>query len=158
EQISLLSKGLSYIPNHIIKPHSKLELTNKSIVIKPADKGSITVIMDRNQYVKEANRQLNNPQYYQKLDKPIFPQTSEGIRKCLDSLLSAAKETWPTEYMPPGRPIVSDCGSESYKIEPNKPNSISPPQKNNIDFKELCIPNLVQEVWKTICGGNQYID
>uniref|UniRef100_A0AAR2JWK9 Uncharacterized protein n=1 Tax=Pygocentrus nattereri TaxID=42514 RepID=A0AAR2JWK9_PYGNA len=119
---------------------------NKCIVIKPADKGSITVIMDRNQYVKEANRQLNNPQYYQKLDKPIFPQTSEGIRKSLDSLLSAgyinkkqinylmgdnpprprqfyllpkihkAKETWPTEYMPPGRPIVSDCGSESYKI------------------------------------------
>lgn len=26
------------------------------------------------------------------------------------------KEVWPTPYMPPGRPIVSDCGSESYRI------------------------------------------
>ena len=41
---------------------------NKDIVIKPADKGSATVIMDSSEYFKEAMRQLQNEQYYQKVD------------------------------------------------------------------------------------------
>ena len=34
---------------------------NKHIVLKPADKGSATIIMDREQYVWEAYRQLGDP-------------------------------------------------------------------------------------------------
>ena len=36
------------------------------IVIKPADKGSGTVIMDYSWYVDECRRQLNDTKYYQK--------------------------------------------------------------------------------------------
>ena len=55
--------------------------TNRDIGIKKADKGSITVIMDRSIYLQEGHRQLNNPQHYRKLDKPIFIETAKGNNK-----------------------------------------------------------------------------
>ena len=45
---------------------------NRDIVIKKADKGSITVIMDRSTYLQLGYRQLNNLQHYRKLDQPIY--------------------------------------------------------------------------------------
>lgn len=45
-------------PNEII--NLKQLINNKNIVIKPADKGSAVVIMGRDQYITEVNRQLNN--------------------------------------------------------------------------------------------------
>ena len=47
---------------------------NQTIVKKPADKGSATVILSRENYIREAHRQLNNPKYYKKLDKAIWPE------------------------------------------------------------------------------------
>ncbi len=41
------------------------------LVIKKADKGSAVVIMDRDQYLHEAYRQLNNPANYSKLCQPV---------------------------------------------------------------------------------------
>lgn len=38
---------------------------NTEIVIKPADKGSTVVIMDKQQYFVEAYRQLENTKHYQ---------------------------------------------------------------------------------------------
>lgn len=59
---------------------------DKSLVIKPADKGAVTVIQDRNNYVWEATRQLNMPQYYRKLDEPIFPETARKIGAVVNRL------------------------------------------------------------------------
>ena len=39
---------------------------NKNIIIKPADKGSAVVILDRNAYIKEGQRQLNDTKFYEK--------------------------------------------------------------------------------------------
>ena len=47
---------------------------NRTIVIKPADKGSATVILSKEYYIREAHRQLNNPNYYKKLGKAIWPE------------------------------------------------------------------------------------
>lgn len=63
------------------------ELTNnKSIILKPADKGSSVVIMDKNQYIWEANRQLNDTKYYKKLQQPIFPDTVPLVENIVNSL------------------------------------------------------------------------
>jgi hypothetical protein len=59
---------------------------NTSIIIKPADKGSAIVILDREQYVKEALRQLQNTEYYQPLAAPIYLDTAAQIRRVVDSM------------------------------------------------------------------------
>nr|XP_049581060.1 uncharacterized protein LOC125971932 isoform X2 [Syngnathus scovelli] len=117
----------------------------ENLVIKPADKGSAVVIMDRQKYVQEAHRQLRNSEYYLSIQTPIYPITEKKVHGILDQMrkernitkkqllylkgTSPARPryfyllpkihkdpaTWPWPYvMPPGRPIVSDCGSESY--------------------------------------------
>ncbi|KAF7693726.1 hypothetical protein HF521_007479, partial [Silurus meridionalis] len=118
---------------------------NQNIIIKPADKGSATVIMDREQYLWEGYRQLQDRTYYQKLDKPIYPDTVPLVKEIVQILYTKkhinakqksyllgdteprsrrfymlpkihkdpAKWSKPNE-IPPGRPIVSDCGSETY--------------------------------------------
>ena len=56
-------------------PNLSMQLRkNQKIVIKPADKGSSTVILSRENDIREAHRQLNNPKYYKKLDKAIWPE------------------------------------------------------------------------------------
>ena len=44
---------------------------NQKIVIKPANKGSGTVIMSRENYIKAAHKLLNNNTHYKKLPEPI---------------------------------------------------------------------------------------
>lgn len=122
------------------------ELQNaKHIVIKPADKGSAIVILSREQYVLEVQRQLQDTEYYQKLDKPIFLDTIPMVAKIIDSLkrkkfinskqhkyliggsqprerrfyilpkIHKEPKKWTIPFeVPPGRPIVSDCNSETY--------------------------------------------
>lgn len=118
---------------------------NKNIVIKPADKGSAVVIMDRIAYVQEAYRQLNQSCYYQKLEEPLYLKTGQKIRKILQKLkdegfinrkqlaylmgsdnprprlfyllpkIHKDPKSWSIPFeTPPGRPIVSDCGSDTY--------------------------------------------
>ena len=49
---------------------------NNDIVIKPADKGGSIVIMNTKDYTAEAERQLNNPDHYEKLQEdPIINST-----------------------------------------------------------------------------------
>lgn len=119
---------------------------NKHIVIKPADKGSAVVIMGRDQYIFEVQRQLNDKVYYRKLTEPIYLKTVPVVHSIIKSLKEKkfingkqekylkgdreprerkfyilpkihkepSKWTIPNE-IPPGRPIVSDCGSETYQ-------------------------------------------
>ena len=119
---------------------------NKNIVIKPADKGSIIVVMDRQQYLWEGKRQLENKKYYSKLKKPIYLETLTQIipifQKLHEKKFINAKQrnyligdseprpryfyllpkihkdpaNWSKPFkIPPGRPIVSDCSSETYR-------------------------------------------
>ena len=58
---------------HIINVHYRLQQAiqtlkrNKNIIIKPADKGGATVILNRYDYIKEGKNQLNHQQNYQPL-------------------------------------------------------------------------------------------
>ena len=119
---------------------------NKQIVIKPADKGSCIVIMDRHQYLFEGERQLNNRDHYSQLPEPIYEETAIKAKEIINRLrekkyishkqeqyllgeetprprnfyllpkIHKSPESWTVPYaIPPGRPIVSDCGSETYR-------------------------------------------
>lgn len=117
----------------------------RHIVIKPADKGSAVVILSREQYIFEVERQLNDPIYYKKLDKPMYMDTIPIVKNIIDRLkqkkfinakqrqylkgnlqprerrfyilpkIHKEPQKWTIPFeLPPGRPIVSDCGSETY--------------------------------------------
>lgn len=121
------------------------DLSNKDLIIKPADKGNMVVIQDRFQYLWEANKQLSNQEYCKKLNKPIYQETRPMIKEIIDRLhqkgyitkkqgkyLTGPDEPRPRQFyllpkihknpeewswphrIPPGRPIVSDCSSETY--------------------------------------------
>lgn len=121
---------------------------DKDIVIKKSDKGTCCVIMNRQDYIKEAEHQLSNTKHYIKLDTPIYPETRTLINNILKKLtqksyinekqydyLSAKddsrerhlytlpkihkdpdKDWFIPHTIPKGRPIISDCASESYYV------------------------------------------
>ena len=59
---------------------------NADIVIKPADKGSAIVIMDRDDYVLEAERQLNVSKHYKEISEPQFPKNCEIFNRILETM------------------------------------------------------------------------
>lgn len=145
---TLMTNSNPPTPNLTGEEIEALETLSKreDIIIKPADKGSSIVIMDKTQYVQESLRQLQNKEFYSQLPKPIFLDSIPIIKEIVQDLVKEnyinkkqanyltgqhiprprrfyllpkihkPKEKWPTPMMPPGRPIVSDCGSESYRI------------------------------------------
>lgn len=120
--------------------------TRAEIIIKPADKGSCIVIMDREDYIREAERQLSSTKHYREIEEPIFPDTAHKYNELVaqmkkKKLISAKvakyihsdrqarervfymlpkvhkdRSKWLDNRIPPGRPIVSDVNSESYNI------------------------------------------
>lgn len=118
-----------------------------NVIIKPADKGGQIVLQDRTDYLLEANRQLNDINYYKKLSSPLQLETQIMMRTIIDKLylnkyinfkqlaylygpdnprprlfyllpkIHKKPESWTVPFkVPAGRPIVSDCGSESYRV------------------------------------------
>ena len=62
---------------------------NTEIVIKPADKGGAIVIMDKIDYIKEGERQLQQQQHYKKLDD--FEKTKKEFIKEVEASLRSLK-------------------------------------------------------------------
>ena len=58
------------------------------MVIKKADKGSVVVIMDTQNYITEGYRQLNNDNHYEKINEPIYPRTAIQIIGIFNKLKS----------------------------------------------------------------------
>lgn len=148
---NMLNSGFKVVkraPNLSVREVKALRelMGNKTIVIKPADKGSAVVILSREQYVTEVKRQLSDGIYYKKLKEPIYLQTIPMVSRILDELynkrvinkkqssylkgegqprprrfyilpkIHKEPEKWTVPHeIPPGRPIVSDCGSETYQ-------------------------------------------
>lgn len=148
---TMLNSGFKVVkraPNLSVREVKALRelMGNKTIVIKPADKGSAVVILSREQYVTEVKRQLSDSIYYKKLKEPIYLQTIPMVGRILDELynkrvinkkqssylkgegqprprrfyilpkIHKEPEKWTVPHeIPPGRPIVSDCGSETYQ-------------------------------------------
>ena len=82
-EISLLSKGLNFVPTSftIDKAKLKTELeallkNDKSIFIKGADKESAVVVWDRENYIQEAEKQLGYSDVYEKVPDDPEPLIS----------------------------------------------------------------------------------
>lgn len=112
---------------------------NRQIVIKPADKGSKIVLMDKQQYRLEANRQLEDEKYYKNIPSSIQTVVQLQIRQIVRQLFHkkyiSAKQRdyllgsddprsrqfyllpkihkWPDTWT---RPIVSDCNNHNTLI------------------------------------------
>lgn len=139
-------RDIQNVDKHDLEALKEL-INNRNIILKPADKGSAIVIMDREDYVWEANRQLSKVEHYKKLDKPIFPDTIPLITNIIHDMynqkyidpkqktylletigerprvfyllpkIHKESENWSVPHkIPPGRPIVSDCSSDTYRI------------------------------------------
>ena len=60
-------------------------------VIKPADKGSAPVILDKEEYIAQGIRQLSIRNHYCKLQEPIFKKTDKKIDIILKKLMKEAR-------------------------------------------------------------------
>ena len=112
--------------------------SNTHIIIKPADKGGKIVIWDRNDYIKEAHRQLNDQTYYIQINNDPFVDLILEISTFISYLYrhnhinyqlflfldpkSSARiplfYLLPKIHKPgtPGRPIISGCDSPTTKL------------------------------------------
>lgn len=110
---------------------------NPDIIIKPADKGGAIVILNKADYIKEANPQLSNSDHYLPTPTDPTPRFQKEINKYIDfcvqtdalplEALTYLKKQHPRTpclyFLPkihktnhPGRPIVSGCGSPTEPI------------------------------------------
>ena len=111
--------------------------SNEDIIIKPADKGSAVVDMDKSAYIREAERQLSDDRFDNKSDKDPTKQFSDEITNELNNMYDygyidekTLKYSIPDSPKPgrfyllpkihkannPGRPIVSANGHPTEKI------------------------------------------
>ncbi|XP_048729663.2 uncharacterized protein LOC125647009 [Ostrea edulis] len=112
--------------------------TREDIVIKKADKGSTVVVMDKQDYIAEANRQLSNQFFYRKIDFDPTKSNADAIIDTLEKMrrdeeisletftcLVPSNDSTPGQFylLPkihkegiPGRPIVSAIGYPTEKI------------------------------------------
>ena len=105
---------------------------NTNIVIKPADKGGSIVIMNTTDYITEVERQLKNPDHYEKLQEDPTLKYNTHINNLINQAwrlniiddttynnLLTKNQRIPTSYLlpkihkqnNPGRPIVNRTGS-----------------------------------------------
>lgn len=137
---------------------------NKDIIIKCADKGGMTCIMNRPAYLKEAYRQLNNNKYYTKIEQSrkqlLCDKINEiMIKLCEDGIISdrqfdyltanikdkdrnfyllpkihKPRDKWPNVDMPEGRPIVGDCATESRRVSDLLDHYIKPLANKHLSY------------------------
>jgi len=106
---------------------------DNTIIIKPADKGGATVIINRTDYIIEAERQLSNPDHYRKLDSDSTKNIVKNLitlitkeftdKNQIEELLNRHPRTPIFYLLPkihkennPGRPIVSNTNGPTEPI------------------------------------------
>ena len=97
ELMQELSKSPKYTRFNLTKKEReaiKSLSQNHDIIIKPADKGGAIVIQDKQKYIEECLRQLNNKEHYKRL---YYNPTTEYNNKILTTLKQGIAEEQITE-------------------------------------------------------------
>ena len=112
---------------------------NPDIIIKPADKGSAVVILNKDNYIAEGERQLRDQQFYEETSTDLTGEVLHRVNLFVNNMLQRGQITEKTSsylttdidrtqqlYLlpkihkdmnnPPGRPIVSGSGGPTEKI------------------------------------------
>jgi len=123
---------------------------NPNIIIKPADKGSAVVVLNREDYISEGYKQLSDAKFYRKVDTDLTSHHMKRVQSYINHLfangeISAQVSHYLTDsecktsklYLlpkihkgkipPPGRPIVSANGCPTEKISQLVDNFLTPP-------------------------------
>ena len=140
------------------------------LIIKSADKGSGTVVMDRDWYINECLRQLNNTKFYELLDNDITTDIQTRILKYAermnrDKIINEAKryliQTDPKPgrfyILPkvhkqgnPGRPIVSRNSHSTERISQFVDHHLKPLVQTMQSFiKDTTHPQQTRTTWTT---------
>ena len=56
------------------------------IIIKKADKSSTIVILNKNDYIREVERQLHDETYYEKLDVEFSDTVEKNVLNCISKI------------------------------------------------------------------------
>ena len=121
---------LSKIADNISKSEREAfqTLINRTdIVIKPADKGKGTVILNTDDYKKECYRQLNDSKFYRKLQKDTTHHIEERIKRRLkDMMIDDEIDEEPYNYLLPrrSRPARFYISPKIHKNKDNPPGRI----------------------------------
>lgn len=84
--------------------------SNKSLIVKPSDKGGNLVVMDSHQYESMVMRLLQNRDWYKKIPDSLVQYTTARYQQLIGSA---------GPLNPPGRPIVTGNGCLTKKGESN---------------------------------------
>lgn len=79
--------------SHKLKLVLKKLQNNNNLIIKKSDKGNCTVVIDRDQYVKEGMRQLNSCAHYTQIENDITKNISTLVHQTLLELFSKGEIT-----------------------------------------------------------------
>ena len=123
---------------------------NSDIIMKPADKGSAIVILDKQYYINEGERQLHNNQFYEETETDLTGEVIHRVNLYVNNMLQRGQISQNiSNYLttdidrtqqfyllpkihkdivnPPGRPIVSGSGGPTEKISQFVDHFIGPP-------------------------------
>ena len=115
------------------------EMTVKEIILKKADKGTTTVIMKRENKINERQKQLDDRNNYQPLEKPMVKDTSQRVKHLINTLhnegfIDEMTVKWFNQTPDPpripvfytltkihkltlvGRPIISGCDGPTERL------------------------------------------
>ena len=140
------------LPNSNLTPDEQKALkrlkTYDNIVILPADKGRVTVVMDKTDYNDKMDSLVNDKQTYEVLKRDPTPALQRKLNNKLLTLKKTDKIDFrrynrlrcsvpqppklyglPKLHKPniPMRPIVSFCGSPTYQLSKCLTNVLKPP-------------------------------
>jgi hypothetical protein len=133
-----IAKPKNNLPYNELKAIEELK-DNPEVNIKKADKGSTTVIMNKQDKIAEGQIQLNDEENYRPLATPMVEETSARVERLIRELhqnhhIDAMTKTWlsqtanppriPEFYTltkihkanPVGRPIISGCEGPTERI------------------------------------------
>ena len=112
-------------------------LSNNKDITKPADEGGATVILNTVDYITEAMRQLNNEEYYRRVEEDLTLQHEQSINQSISDLINNGdlymdtgqllrpeNSRTPIFHMLPkihkpnnlGRPVISSVNSHTEKL------------------------------------------